>query len=85
MAMLSALPVHPRSWTALLERDDVVLDRGVLRLRHESTTPDEAKVEASLRALMSSTTEMKYRASPPAPRTRETVRFTQITEPSLRM
>jgi len=45
MATLSALPVHPRSWTALLERDDVVLDHGVLRLRHESTTPAEARVE----------------------------------------
>ncbi len=45
MATLSALPVHPRSWAALLERDDVVLDQGVLRLRHERTTPDDARTE----------------------------------------
>src|SRR5215204_4504308 len=45
MATLSALPAHPRSWAALLQRDDVVLDHGVLRLRHESTTPDAARVE----------------------------------------
>ncbi|MET0828669.1 MAG: stealth conserved region 3 domain-containing protein [Microbacterium sp.] len=45
MATLSALPVHPRSWAALLERDDIVLDQGVLRLRHERTTPDDARTE----------------------------------------
>jgi len=45
MATLSALPVHPRSWTALLERDDIVLDQGVLRLRHDRTTPDDARTE----------------------------------------
>ena len=45
MATLSALPVHHRSWTALLERDDIVLDQGVLRLRHERTTLDEARTE----------------------------------------
>ncbi len=45
MATLSALPVHPRSWAALLERDDVVLDQGVLRLRHHSTTPDVARID----------------------------------------
>ena len=43
MATLSALPVHPRSWAALLERDDIVLDQGVLRLRHDRTTPDDAR------------------------------------------
>ncbi|MCR2762351.1 stealth family protein [Microbacterium sp. zg.B48] len=43
MATLAALPAHPRSWTALLERDDIVLDQGVLRLRHEHTTPQEAR------------------------------------------
>ncbi len=43
MATLSALPAHPRSWASLLERDDVVLDQGVLRLRHPSTTPDDAR------------------------------------------
>ena len=45
MATLSALPAQPRSWAALLERDDIVLDQGVLRLRHELTTPAEARVE----------------------------------------
>lgn len=45
MAMLSALPVQPRSWAALLERDDIVLDRGVLRLLHEQTTPAQAREE----------------------------------------
>lgn len=43
LATLSALPARPRSWAALLERDDVVLDRGVLRLRHEQTTPAQAR------------------------------------------
>ncbi|HYJ48579.1 MAG TPA: stealth conserved region 3 domain-containing protein [Microbacterium sp.] len=45
MATLSALPAQPRSWAALLERDDIVLDQGVLRLRQELTTPAEARVE----------------------------------------
>jgi hypothetical protein len=45
MATLSALPAHPRSWAALLERDDIVLDQGVLRLRHARTTPDDARTE----------------------------------------
>ncbi|WP_314507090.1 stealth conserved region 3 domain-containing protein [uncultured Microbacterium sp.] len=45
MAPLSALPAHPRSWAALLERDDIVLDHGVLRLRHDRTTPDDARTE----------------------------------------
>jgi hypothetical protein len=45
MATLSALPVHPRSWAALLERDDIVLDQGVLRLRHDRTTPEDARTE----------------------------------------
>ena len=45
MATLSALPVHPRTWAALLERDDIVLDQGVLRLRHDRTTPDDARTE----------------------------------------
>ena len=45
MATLSALPGHHRSWSALLERDDIVLDQGVLRLRHERTTPDDARTE----------------------------------------
>ena len=50
MATLSALPVHPRSWAALLERDDIVLDQGVLRLRHDRTTPDDARTEDLLLA-----------------------------------
>jgi len=45
MATLSALPAHPRRWAALLERDDIVLDRGVLRLRHDRTTPADARTE----------------------------------------
>ena len=45
MATLSALPVHPRSWAALLERDDIVLDQGVLRLRHDRSTPEDARTE----------------------------------------
>lgn len=45
MATLSALPTQPRSWAALLERDDIVLDGGVLRLTHETTTPDEARTQ----------------------------------------
>lgn len=45
MATLSALPARSRSWAALLEREDVVLDGGILRLRHDRTTPGEARTE----------------------------------------
>lgn len=45
MATLSALPTQPRNWSALLEREDVLLDQGVLRLTHEHTTPDAARTE----------------------------------------
>ena len=43
MTRLSALPAHPVRWAALLERPDVVLDQGVLRIRHDDTTPDQAR------------------------------------------
>ncbi|WP_243073598.1 stealth conserved region 3 domain-containing protein [Microbacterium sp. SS28] len=42
MPALSALPVASDTWSSLLRRPDVVIDRGTLHLRHESTTPADA-------------------------------------------
>ncbi|QKJ19007.1 stealth conserved region 3 domain-containing protein [Microbacterium hominis] len=41
---LTALPQPARPWTDLLSRPDVVLDRGILHLVHDDTTPHEARV-----------------------------------------
>src|SRR5690606_18626078 len=43
MARLSALPAQPDRWAALLERDDIVLHRGMLHLAHDDVTPDQAR------------------------------------------
>ncbi len=40
---LTALPARPDSWSALLERDDVVLERGILHLHDPLATPDAAR------------------------------------------
>lgn len=47
MTTLSALPPAPGTWTGLLLRDDVVVDRGILHLVHDDVTPLEAR-EADL-------------------------------------
>ena len=43
MPALSALPVEKHVWSALLSRPDVVLDRGILHLRHDATTRADAE------------------------------------------
>ncbi|GAA3914779.1 stealth conserved region 3 domain-containing protein [Microbacterium invictum] len=45
MTALSALPAHPHPWSALLERDDIVVSRGMLHLRHDATTPGDATID----------------------------------------
>jgi hypothetical protein len=45
MPALSVLPVETHPWSALLTRPDVVLDRGVLHLRHDSITAAQAETE----------------------------------------
>lgn len=47
MTDLQALPPRSHTFTSLVSRDDIVLDSGVFRLRHENTTPDAAR-EADL-------------------------------------
>lgn len=42
MTALSALPTQSHPWTSLLTRDDLVLDHGMLHLRHEDLSPDAA-------------------------------------------
>lgn len=42
---LSALPARPDSWSALLDRDDVVLERGILHLHAPHATPEAARIE----------------------------------------
>ncbi|GAA1993536.1 stealth conserved region 3 domain-containing protein [Microbacterium pumilum] len=44
MANLSALPQQEHSWSGLIDRDDIVWDRGLLHLVHDSLTPDQARV-----------------------------------------
>jgi hypothetical protein len=44
MARLTALPSEGGSWTALLEREDIVLIGGMLHLRHDDTTPEQARI-----------------------------------------
>lgn len=43
MPALSLVPGHP--WSALLDRDDVVLDGGVLHIVHDSVTPQQARID----------------------------------------
>ncbi|HVL61270.1 MAG TPA: sugar phosphotransferase, partial [Microbacterium sp.] len=55
MPALSVLPVETHPWSALLTRSDVVLDRGILHLRHDSVTAAQAEIEDLL--LVASTLE----------------------------
>ncbi|MAP64481.1 MAG: sugar phosphotransferase [Microbacterium sp.] len=43
MNVVSSLPLERHPWSALLRRDDVVVDRGLLHLLHDSLTPDQAR------------------------------------------
>ena len=43
MTTLSALPPAPGTWTGLLQRDDVVVDGGILHLVHDDVTPLQAR------------------------------------------
>ncbi|MFS0866990.1 stealth family protein [Microbacterium sp. 179-B 1A2 NHS] len=45
MARLTALPSDGGSWTRLLERDDIALHGGVLHLRHDDITPEQARID----------------------------------------
>jgi len=45
MATLSALPGNPHPWSSLLGREDVLLEQGVLHLRHEGLSPEDARIE----------------------------------------
>ncbi len=44
MANLSALPQQQHPWSGLIDRADIVLDRGILNLVHDSVTPEEARI-----------------------------------------
>ena len=44
MTTLSALPHSAHPWTQLLNRSDVVVDRGILHLVHDHVTPSEARI-----------------------------------------
>ncbi|MBB2974895.1 hypothetical protein FHX49_000436 [Microbacterium endophyticum] len=52
---LSALDAHQHPWASLLEREDVVLDHGMLHLVHDDVTPAQARVDDLL--LIASTLE----------------------------
>lgn len=45
MPALSVLPVETHTWSALLTRTDVTLDRGILHLQHDSVTAADAETE----------------------------------------
>jgi hypothetical protein len=45
IAPLSGLPIEQHTWSTLLGRPDVVLERGILHLVHDSTAPLEAQTE----------------------------------------
>ena len=45
MPALSVVPPQPDRWSELLDRRDVVLDRGILHLVHDTVTPHRARVE----------------------------------------
>jgi hypothetical protein len=42
MVSLSALPADPHPWAALLTREDIVLESGMLHLRHDDLSPHDA-------------------------------------------
>jgi hypothetical protein len=45
MPPLGLVPEQRHPWSSLLDRDDVVLDRGVLRIVHDSVTPQQARID----------------------------------------
>jgi hypothetical protein len=45
MAALEAIPANPHPWAALLTREDVVLEHGVLHLRHDGVSPEQARTD----------------------------------------
>ncbi|MDQ2697819.1 MAG: stealth family protein [Actinomycetota bacterium] len=45
MPALSAITADPHPWSGLLTRDDIVLDRGMLHLVHDTVTPHQARLE----------------------------------------
>ena len=45
MTVVSSLPLDRHPWSSLLQRDDVVVDRGLLHLVHDRLTPDQAHAE----------------------------------------
>ncbi|KDA06373.1 sugar phosphotransferase [Microbacterium sp. CH12i] len=45
MPTLTLVPEQPHPWSALLDRDDVVLDGGVLHIVHDSVTPQQARID----------------------------------------
>ena len=45
MPTLALVPGQPQPWSGLLDRDDVVLDKGVLRIVHDSVTPQQARID----------------------------------------
>ena len=44
MTELSVLPQQLHPWSGLIDRADIVLDRGILHLVHDSVTPDGARL-----------------------------------------
>ena len=50
MPALSVVPPQPDPWSDLLDRRDVVLDRGALHIVHDSVTPEQARIEDLLLA-----------------------------------
>jgi hypothetical protein len=50
MPALSVVPPQPDPWSDLLDRRDVVLDRGALHIVHDSVTPEQAGIEDLLLA-----------------------------------
>ncbi|MDJ1113331.1 stealth family protein [Microbacterium dauci] len=44
MPRMTALPQDGTSWSGFLERSDIVLHGGILHLRHDDTTPEQARI-----------------------------------------
>lgn len=45
MTTLSAVPGPDAMWPRLLERDDLILDAGMLHLAHDTTGPEQARID----------------------------------------
>lgn len=45
MPALGLVPGQPHPWSGLLERDDVILDAGMLRIVHDTVTPQQARID----------------------------------------